>query len=64
VLARLLVEKAGWRPDEEPAEEAMARYGRQQRAERDAAYARMKPEHRAAHQRKDALGAEERNASV
>jgi DNA polymerase III epsilon subunit-like protein len=64
VLARLLVEKAGWRPEEEPAEEAMARYGRQRRAERDAAYARMKPEHRAAHQRKDALGVEERRASV
>ena len=42
----------------------MARYGRQRRAGRDAAYARMKPEHRAAHQRKDALGAEERRASV
>ena len=64
VLARLLVEKAGWRPGEESAEEAMARYRRQLRAERDAAYARMRPEHRAAHQRKDALGADERRASV
>jgi DNA polymerase III epsilon subunit-like protein len=64
VLARLLVEKAGWRPEEESAEEAMARYRRQLRAERDAAYARMQPEHRAAHQRKDALGADERRASV
>lgn len=63
MLARLLVEKAGWRPGEEPAEEALARYARQRQAERDAAYARMKPEHRAAHQQKDALGAEERRAS-
>jgi hypothetical protein len=52
VLARLLVEKVGWRPGEEPAEEAMARYCRQLRAERDTAYARMQPEHRAAHQRR------------
>jgi tetratricopeptide (TPR) repeat protein len=64
VLTRLLVEKAGWRPGEESAEEAMARYRRQVRAERDAAYARMQPEHRAAHQRKDALGADERRASM
>lgn len=64
MLARLLVEKAGWRPGEESPEEAMARYGRQLRAERDAAYARMQPEHRAAHQRKDALGADERRASL
>jgi DNA polymerase III epsilon subunit-like protein len=64
VLARLLVEKAGWRPGEESAEQAMARYGRQLRAERDAAYARMQPEHRAAHQRKDVLSADERRASA
>ena len=59
VLAKWLVEKAGWRPGEESADEAMARYGRQLRAERDAAYARMRPEHRAAHQCKDALGSDE-----
>jgi DNA polymerase III epsilon subunit-like protein len=64
ILAQLLVEKAGWRPEQESAEEAMARYGCQMRAERDAAYARMQPEHRAAHQRKDALGADERRASA
>ena len=51
-------------PGEESAEEAMARYGRQLRAERDAAYARMRPEHRAAHQRKDALDSDEVRASV
>ncbi len=49
VLAKLLIEKAGWRPGEEPPEEAMARYRDRLRAERDAAYARMEPEHRAAH---------------
>ena len=64
VLETWLVEKAGWRPEEESAEEAMARYGRQLRAERDAAYARMRPEHRAAHQRKDALDSDEVRASV
>jgi DNA polymerase III epsilon subunit family exonuclease len=64
VLARWLVEKAGWRRGEESADEAMARYGRQLRAERDAAYARMGPEHRAAHQRKDALEPDEVRASV
>jgi DNA polymerase-3 subunit epsilon len=64
VLARWLVEEAGWRPGEESAEEAMARYGRQLRAERDAAYARMRPEHRAAHQRKDALEPDEVRASI
>lgn len=64
VLARRLVEKAGRRPGEEPAEAAMTRYARQLRAERVAAYARMQPEHRAAHQRKDTLGADERRASV
>lgn len=64
VLARWLVEKAGWRPTKESAEEAMARYGRQLRAERDAAYARMRPEHRAAHQRKDALDLDEVRASI
>ena len=63
-LARLLVEKAGWRPGEEPAEAAMARYRRRLRAERDAAYARMQPQHRAAHQLKDALDADERRASA
>lgn len=64
VLATWLVEKAAWRPEEETADEAMARYGRQLRAERDAAYARMRPEHRAAHQRKDALEPDEARASV
>jgi DNA polymerase III epsilon subunit-like protein len=64
VLARLLVEKAGWRPGEEPAEAAMARYGRRLRAERDAAYARMQPQHRAAHELKDSLDADERRASA
>jgi DNA polymerase III epsilon subunit-like protein len=64
VLARLLVEKAGWRPGEESAEEAMARYGRELRAEREATYARMQPEHRAAHQRKDALSLDECRASA
>jgi DNA polymerase III epsilon subunit-like protein len=64
VLARLLIEKAGWRPGEESAEDAMARYGRRLRAERDAAYARMQPDHRAAHQLKDALGSDERRASA
>jgi DNA polymerase-3 subunit epsilon len=63
VLEGWLVKKAGRRPGEESAEEAMARYGRQLRAERDAAYARMRPEHRAAHQRKDALDSEEVRAS-
>ena len=63
VLESWLLEKAGWRPGEESAEEAMFRYGRQLRAERDAAYARMRPEHRAAHQRKDALDSEEVRAS-
>ena len=42
-LARRLVEKIGWRPREESADEAMARYARQMRGERDAAYARMRP---------------------
>ena len=64
VLARLLVEEAGWRPGEEPAEAAMDRYRRRLRAERDAAYARMQPQHRAAHQLKDALGLDERRASA
>ena len=64
VLARWLVEKAGWQPGEESAEEAMARYGHQLRAERDAAYARMRPEHRAAHKRKDALDLDEVRASI
>jgi len=64
ILARFLVEEAGWRPGEEPAEEAMARYRRRRQAERDAAYARMQPEHRAAHQRKDALDADEHRASA
>jgi DNA polymerase-3 subunit epsilon len=64
VLARWLIEKAGWRPGEESADEAMARYGRRRRAERDAAYARMRPEHRAAHQRKDALEPDEVRASA
>jgi DNA polymerase III epsilon subunit-like protein len=63
VLETWLVEQARWRPEEESAEEAMARYGRQLRAERDAAYARMRPDHRAAHQRKDALDSEEVRAS-
>src|SRR5207249_4782152 len=39
VLGRLLVEEAGWRPGEEPAEAAMARYRRRRRAERGPAYA-------------------------
>jgi DNA polymerase III epsilon subunit-like protein len=64
VLAKLLVEEAGWRPGEEPAEVAMARYRRRRRAERDAAYARMQPQHRAAHQLKDALDVDERRASA
>jgi DNA polymerase III epsilon subunit-like protein len=64
VLAEWLVKKADWRPGEESADEAMARYGRQLRAERDATYARMRPEHRAAHQRKDALESDEVRASV
>lgn len=64
VLARLLVEQAGWRPGEEPAEVAMARYRRRRRAERDAAYARMQPQHRDAHQLKDGLDADERRASA
>jgi Exonuclease len=64
ILVKLLVEKAGWRPGEESAEGAMARYGRQLRAERDAAYARMQPDHRGAHQLKDALGSDERRASA
>jgi DNA polymerase III epsilon subunit-like protein len=64
VLARWLVEKAGWRPGEESPEEAMARYRSQLRAERDAAYARMRPEHRAARQRKDALDPDEVRASI
>jgi tetratricopeptide (TPR) repeat protein len=64
VLAKLLVEEAGWRPGEEPAEAAMARYRRRRRAEREAAYARMQPQHRAAHQLKDALDVDERRASA
>ena len=36
----------------------------QLRTERDAAYARMRPEHRAAHQRKDALEPDEVRASI
>ena len=64
VLARRLAERAGWRPGEESAQEAMTRYASQLRAERDAAYARMQPEHRAAHQRKDTLAADEHRASV
>jgi DNA polymerase III epsilon subunit-like protein len=64
VLGRWLVEKVGWRPGEESADDAMARYGRQVRAERDAAYARMRPDHRAAHQQKDALELDEIRASV
>ena len=63
-LAELLIERASWRPEEEPVEDAIARYGRQRRAERDAAYARMQPEHRAAHELKDALGFDERRASA
>jgi hypothetical protein len=63
ILAELLIEKAG-RPEEEPVEDAMARYGRQRRAEREAAYARMEPEHRAAHELKDALAWDERGASA
>jgi DNA polymerase III epsilon subunit-like protein len=62
LLAKHLIEKAGWRPEEESAEDAWARYGRQLRAERDAAYARMEPDHRAAHEMKDALDADERRA--
>lgn len=50
LLAKHLVEKAGWRPEEESAEDAWDRYGRQLRAERDAAYARMEPDHRTAHE--------------
>jgi tetratricopeptide (TPR) repeat protein len=42
----------------------MARYRRRLRAERDAAYARMQPPHRDAHQLKDALGLDERRASA
>jgi tetratricopeptide (TPR) repeat protein len=64
LLAKHLIEKAGWRPEEESAEDAWARYGRQLRAERDAAYARMEPDHRAAHEMKDALGSDERRASA
>ncbi len=64
ILAKLLVEKTGWRPEEEPADEALARYGRQMRAEREAAYARMQPGHRAAHQQKDALAADDQRASA
>jgi DNA polymerase III epsilon subunit-like protein len=63
ILAELLIEKAGWRPGEEPVEDAMARYGHQRRAEREAAYARMEPEHRAAHELKDAFEWDERRAS-
>jgi tetratricopeptide (TPR) repeat protein len=64
LLAKHLMEKAGWRPEEESAEDAWARYGHQLRAERDAAYARMEPDHRAAHEMKDALGSDERRASA
>ncbi len=64
VLAQRLIEKVGWRPGEEPAEAAIARYGHQLRAEQDAAYARMDPVHRAAHQLKDALSGQERRASA
>jgi DNA polymerase III alpha subunit (gram-positive type) len=55
LLAKHLTEKAGWRPEEESAEDAWARYGRQLHAERDAAYAHMEPAPRAAHEMKDAL---------
>jgi tetratricopeptide (TPR) repeat protein len=64
ILAELLIEKAGWHPGDESVEDAMARYGRQRRAEREAAYARMEPEHRAAHELKDALEWDERRASA
>jgi DNA polymerase III epsilon subunit-like protein len=64
ILVKILIEKVGWRPEEESAEDAMARYRRQLRAKRDAAYARMQPDHRAAHQMKDALGSDERRASA
>jgi tetratricopeptide (TPR) repeat protein len=64
LLAKQLIEKAGWRPEEESPEDAWARYGRQLRAERDAAYARMDPDHRAAHEMKDALASDERRASA
>jgi DNA polymerase III epsilon subunit-like protein len=63
ILETWLIEKARWRPGEESAEEARERYGRELRAKRDAAYARMQPDHRAAHQRKDALDSEEVRAS-
>jgi tetratricopeptide (TPR) repeat protein len=64
LLAKHLIEKAGWRPEEESAEDALTRYRRQLRAERDAAYARMDPDHRTAHEMKDALGSDERRASA
>ena len=64
LLAKHLIEKAGWRPEEESAEDVWVRYGRQLRAERDAAYARMEPDHRGAHEMKDALGSDERRAST
>lgn len=60
----LLVERAGWRPDEEPFDEALTRYGAQLRAEREAAYRRMTPAHRQAHLLKDALPPGERRASA
>lgn len=55
MLAERLIEKVGWRPGHEPVEDAWDRYGKQLRAERDAAYAQMQPNHRAVHQLKAAL---------
>lgn len=64
IFAQWLVEEAGWRPGEESPEEAMRRHSADRRVEREVAYARMAPEHRAAHQMKDALRLDETRASA
>lgn len=64
MLAERLIEKVGWRPGDEPVEDAWVRYGKQLRAEREAAYAKMQPEHRAAHQLKDTLNTGDTRAAA
>ncbi|MET9225830.1 3'-5' exonuclease [Lentzea sp. NPDC003310] len=64
VISETLINEAGWRPDEESFEDALRRYGAQLRADRDAAYLKLTPDHRAAHELKDELDLGEKRASA
>lgn len=64
ILAQILIEKANWRPTDEPFEEAFNRYVENLQTQRREAYAKMTPEHREAHQLKDVLDKNDKRAST